>query len=76
MRRGPSIQAFETGATMPMLHVHPSHFSVTKIEQRCRARPDAPARSRRQRRARITAGLNAAAIFFSLAGIALICVLA
>lgn len=63
-------------ATMPMLHVHPSHFSMPKIERRSRSLSDAVAQSRRQRRARLTAGLNAAAIFLSLAGIALIYVLA
>ncbi|WP_428428802.1 hypothetical protein [Pararhizobium sp.] len=61
---------------MPMLHVHPSHFSTPKVERRGRSRPETPIRSRRQRRARLTAGLNAAAIFLSLAGIALIYVLA
>ncbi|KQV31295.1 hypothetical protein ASE23_06240 [Rhizobium sp. Root73] len=55
-------------AAMPMLHVHPSHLSTPRIKQR--------GRSRRQRRARITAGLNAAAIVLSLAGVALIYVIA
>jgi hypothetical protein len=63
-------------AKMPMLHVHPSYFSTQKSEQRGYTRREAPMRSRRQRRARLTAGLNAAAIFLSIAGIALIFVLA
>ncbi|WP_426125393.1 hypothetical protein [Pararhizobium sp. PWRC1-1] len=61
---------------MPMLHVHPSHFSTQKIEQRSRSRAEASISSRRQRRARLTAALNAAAIFLSIAGIALILVIA
>jgi hypothetical protein len=66
----------QVNATMPMLHVHPSHFSTQKIEQRSRPQPEAPMRSRRQRRARLSAALNAAAIFLSIAGIALILVIA
>jgi hypothetical protein len=66
----------QVAATMPMLHVHPSHFSTSTIEQHGRSRPEAPIRSRRQRRTRLTALLNAAAIFLSLAGVTLIFVLA
>ncbi len=61
---------------MPMLHVYPSPFSAAKITPRMRSQADRPMRSRRQRRARITAGLNAAAIVLALAGIGLICIFA
>lgn len=73
-----SIQAFETGhCQMPMLHVYASIPSACSIDTRCSAhQPAGHKRSRRQCRARVTAALNAAAIVLSLAGIALILVIA
>ena len=72
-----SIQAFETGhCQMPMLHVHASILSARSIDARSANQPGGYKRSRRQRRARVTAALNAAAIILSLAGIALILVIA
>lgn len=62
---------------MPMLHAHSSILSARSIDTRCSAhQPAGYKRSRRQRRARVTAALNAAAIVLSLAGIALILVIA
>jgi hypothetical protein len=62
---------------MPMLHAHSSILSARSIDARCSAhQPAGYKRSRRQRRARVTAALNAAAIVLSLAGIALILVIA
>ncbi len=62
---------------MPMLHVHSSILSARTIDARCSARrPAGYKHSRRQRRARVTAVLNAAAIVLSLAGIALILIIA
>ncbi|WP_426236332.1 hypothetical protein [Pararhizobium sp. DWP1-1-3] len=62
---------------MPMLHVHASILSARSIDTRCSAhQPAGHKRSRRQRRARLTAALNAAAIVLSLVGIALILVVA
>ncbi|WP_426228360.1 hypothetical protein [Pararhizobium sp. DWP3-4] len=62
---------------MPMLHVHASILSARSIDARCSAhQPSGHKRSCRQRRARVTAALNAAAIVLSLAGIALILVVA
>lgn len=63
-------------ATMPMPYLHPSILSAKAIDGRQTPRqPAGYASSRRRRRARLTAVLNAAAIFLSLAGIALIYVL-
>lgn len=62
---------------MPMLHAHSSILSARSIDARCSAHhPGGYKRSRRQRRARVTAVLNAAAIVLSFAGIALILVIA
>jgi hypothetical protein len=73
-----SIQVFETGHC-PDANVTRSLLilSARSIDARCSAhQPAGYKRSRRQRRARVTAALNAAAIVLSLAGIALILVIA
>ncbi|MBP1856927.1 hypothetical protein J2Z75_000407 [Rhizobium herbae] len=59
---------------MPMLRLHPSSLSAATADARRPHRQSAgcAARSRRQRRARLTAAFNAAAVLLCLAGIALI----
>jgi hypothetical protein len=72
-----SRRSKQVTATMPMLHVHSSILSARAMEARCFPRQSARyKRSRRQRRARVTAVLNAAAVVLSLAGIALILIIA
>lgn len=62
---------------MPTLHVHASIPSASTTNARHSLHQQAGyKRYRRQRRARVTAALNAAAIVLSLACIALILVLA
>ena len=64
----------QVAATMLMPNLHSTHLSALKIGRSSRSRPDASIPSRRQRRARLTAVLNAAAIFLSLAGIVVLLV--
>ena len=64
-------------APMPMLYVHSSILSDRSTDARCVARqPAGHTHSGRQRRARVTAALNAAAIVLCLAGITLILIIA